>query len=185
MTDRSSMRIFAFLFMGFAFLAACEPEPVEVALPPGIDSLPSESAQNAVIVYSDSGKVKMKLYAVQLDRYVSKSIIVFPKGVKVDFYDDSLKVNSKLKADHGVRYEKDGKMEARRNVEVVNINNEKLNTNHLIWEEATERIYTNDSVRITKGDEVIYGDGLESNQDFTRYKILKVRGMIRLKDGEE
>ena len=148
-------------------------------------NLPSESMEDAEIMYSDSAKVKMKLMAVQLDRFVDKDYIEFPRGVKIIFYNDSLKVNSQMKADYGIRYEKEGKMEAKRNVEVVNVNGEKLNTEHLIWEEAKDLIHTEAFVKITTNDEIIYGDGLESNRDFTKYKILHPKGTINVKDEAE
>ena len=37
-------------------------------------------------------------------------------------------------------------------------------------------------VKITTADEIIFGDGFESNQDFTKYKIFKIRGTISLKN---
>ena len=148
-------------------------------------NLPSETAKDAEIIYSDSGQVKMKLLAVQLDRYVDKNYIVFPKGVKIDFYDDSLNVSSKLKADYGIRYDKDEKMEVKRNVEVVNVKGEKLNTEHLIWDGKKHLIYTEAFVKITRGEEVSYGDGLESNEDFTRYHIKHFQGSFYLKDGQD
>ena len=145
--------------------------------------LPSETMLDAEILYSDSGKVKMKLTGPHLDTYSGdKPYIEFPKGVNVLFYDDSMKVNSRLKADYGIRYEKEGKMEVKRNVEVVNIKNEKLNTEDLIWEEAKDKIYTDAFVKITTKDEVMYGDGLESNQDFTKYRIKNIKGTINLQN---
>ena len=147
-------------------------------------NLPSESMRDAEIIYSDSGKVEMKLTGAQLDRYVDKQYIEFPKGMKILFYDDSMKVSSQVKADYGIRYEQEKKMEAKRNVEVVNVKGEKLNTEHLIWDEAKDSIYTKAFVKITTGDEVMYGDGLESNQDFTKYRIKNIKGMFNLKDEE-
>lgn len=127
----------------------------------------------------------MKLTAVQLDRYTEdEPYIEFPKGVEVFFYDDSMKINSQLKADYGIRYEKKGKMEAKRNVEVVNVKGEKLNTEHLILDETNDKIYTEAFVKITTKDEVMYGDGLESNQDFTKYKIKNIKGTFNLKEDE-
>src|ERR1051325_4111010 len=84
---------------------------------------PTETMKDAEIIYSDSAKVKMKLTGPVLNRFsnTDKPYIEFPNGVNVLFYDDSMKINSKLKADYGIRYEKEGKMEAKRNVEVVNI----------------------------------------------------------------
>ena len=41
-------------------------------------------------------------------------------------------------------------------------------------------VFTEDFVKITTKDEVIYGEVLESNQDFTKYTIKKIRGTIML-----
>ena len=145
-------------------------------------NLPSETMMDADIMYSDSGKVKMKLMAVQLDRYNDKDYIEMPRGMKILFYDDSMKVNSRVKADYGIRHEKEGKMEAKRNVEVVNVKGEKLNTEHLYWDENKKLIYTDEFVKITTKNEVMYGDGLESNEDFTKYKIKNIKGTMSIKD---
>ena len=147
--------------------------------------LPSETMKGAEILYSDSAKIKMKLTGPQLDRYEGeKPHIVFSKGVNILFYDDSMHLSSTLKADYGIRYESEGKMEAKKNVEVVNIKGEKLNTERLQLDEAKNRIFTDEFVKITHGDEVIYGDGLESNQDFTKYRIKNIKGSFNLKDEE-
>src|ERR1035437_5248714 len=64
-------------------------------------NLPSETMKDAEIMYSDSGKVKMKLMAVQLDRFVGdKEYIEMPRGMHILFYDDLMKVSSRLKADY-------------------------------------------------------------------------------------
>jgi LPS export ABC transporter protein LptC len=139
--------------------------------------------KDAEIIYSDSAVVKMKLTGPKLDRYSGeKPHIIFPQGMNILFYDDSMKVISRLKADYGIRYESDGIMEAKRNVEVINVKGQKLNTEDLILNEAKDSIYTNVFVKITEGDEVIYGDGLKSNSDFTKWKIMNVKGMFNLKD---
>ena len=179
---------FFFLFSFFFFLiASCHTDIQTINQVTASDKThPEQTMKEAEILYSDSGKVKMKLTGPHLDTYSGdKPYIEFPKGVNVLFYDDSMKVNSRLKADYGIRYEKEGKMEVKRNVEVINIKNEKLNTEDLIWEEAKDKIYTDAFVKITTKDEVMYGDGLESNQDFTKYKIKNIKGVISLQDEDK
>ena len=53
-----------------------------------------------------------------------------------------------------------------------------LNTEHLIWLQKEEKIYTEEFVKITTPDEIIYGDGLEANQQFTKYRIKNIKGTI-------
>jgi LPS export ABC transporter protein LptC len=75
-------------------------------------------------------------------------------------------------------------MEARYAVEVINKNGEKLETEKLIWDEANKKIYTDAFVKITTPNQVISGKGLESNQDFTKYEIKKITGIINIKNNE-
>ena len=176
---------FLFLFMlagGLLFFPSCRTDIQTINQITSVKNFPSESTKDGDIVYSDSGKIKMKLTGKQIDRYVDKKYIDFPQGMQIFFYDDSMKINSQLKADYGIRYETEGKMEAKRNVEVVNVKGEKLNTEHLIWDEVKDSIYTKAFVKITNGNEVIYGDGLESNRDFTVYRIKNIKGVINLEN---
>ena len=167
------------------WLCSCENDIETINIITSRNKFPSESGKNMEVIYSDSAKVKLKLTSPQMDRYSGPSpYIELPKGVKVEFYDDSMKVKSKLTANYAIRYENERKMEAKRDVVVVNEKGEKLNTEHLIWDELKQRIYTSEFVKITTDEEVIYGEGLESNQDFTQYKIQNIKGTISINDHE-
>jgi LPS export ABC transporter protein LptC len=73
-------------------------------------------------------------------------------------------------------------LEAKNDVVVINENGEKLNTEQLFWDQKEQKITSNTFVKITRKTEIIMGDGLESNQDFTRYKIKKIRGTLQVKN---
>ena len=60
---------------------------------------------------------------------------------------------------------------------------ESWKTNHpdfkyMFWDEKKELIFTNKKVTITTDKEVIYGEGLTSNLDFSVYTLKKVHGKI-------
>ncbi|HRG51298.1 MAG TPA: LPS export ABC transporter periplasmic protein LptC, partial [Bacteroidia bacterium] len=76
------------------------------------------------------------------------------------------------------------KMEAKRNVVVINVKGEKLNTEHLIWDAVTKKIYTKEFVKITTKDEVLLGEGLTADQDFSKYTILHPTGTIAINDSD-
>ncbi len=144
---------------------------------------PDITSQNIAVYYSDSGMVQAKLTGPQMDNYMAANPYVeFPKGFKMLFYDEQMKVSSWLRANYGIRREKEKTMEAKGDVVVVNEKGEQLNAEHLIWEEEKQLIHSDKFVKITTADEIIFGDGFESNQDFTKYKIFKIRGTISLKD---
>ena len=106
----------------------------------------------------------------------------FKKGIKVVFLDKDKKPETNMQADYAIKSEKEGVVEAKNNVIVKNNRNETLNTEHLIWDETKDLIKSDAFVKITTPDKIIMGDGLESNQSFTKYKILKIKGTINLKD---
>ncbi len=177
------MRYFPLIFFVTLLFSSCENDIEKVNLITQKEKLPLESASNAEIVYSDSARVKVKMTAPQLDRYSGDDpYIELPKGMLLWFFDDSMKVKTKLSADYAIRHENKKIMEARKHVVVVNERGEKLETEHLTWDEKEQKIRTKDFVKITTATDVLMGDGLESNQDFTEYKILKPSGTFSQKD---
>lgn len=150
--------------------------------------LPVQSDVNVEIMYSDSARVRAKLTGPKLDRYAGvKPYMELPKGLEIIFYDEHHKEQTKLTADYGIGFDSGNgmeHMEAKRNVVVINQKGDKLNTEHLIWNAITKKIFTDEFVKITTKDEIIWGDGLVANQDFSDYTIKNVRGQINVKDEE-
>ena len=142
---------------------------------------PVETGIDEQILYSDSAHVKVRLLTPLLLHFVKDtSYIEFPKGLHAYFFNDSGKTTTELKANYGIRYESVSRMEVKNNVELTNVKGEKLTTQHLTWDEQRKLIYTNDFVKIVTAREIIYGDGLESNQDFSQYNIKHPKGSLKV-----
>src|ERR1035437_3390975 len=93
--------LYFLLFTFYFLLSSCQTDIKTIIQLDSGKNLPSETMKDAEIMYSDSGKVKMKLMAVQLDRFVGeKEYIEMPRGMHILFYDDLMKVSSRLKADY-------------------------------------------------------------------------------------
>jgi len=138
---------------------------------------PVETGTNVELLYSDSANMKVKMNAPEMNSYEGeKKYVEMPKGITLLFYDDTMGISSKLTGNYAIRYEQTGMMEAKNNVIVVNNIGDKLSTEHLVWDEQNQKLYTNSHVRITTEDEILEGEGLTSNRDFTEYKILKPVG---------
>ncbi len=148
--------------------------------------LPAESSYDVEFLYSDSAQVRSKLSAAQVDRYLGKKpYFEMIQGMKVIFYDEYPNEQSRLTANYGIGNDKGGgleTLEARDNVVVINEKGERLNTEQLTWNGVTKKIYTDKFVKITTKNEVIWGDGLEANEDFSEYEIKKVKGQINITD---
>jgi LPS export ABC transporter protein LptC len=174
-------KTFYILALFLAWLYSCENDKSKVDLITKKNYLPVESAENIEILYSDSANLKAKLNAPVMNNYASdKSYVEMPKGINLKFFDDSLQIISTLTANYAISREKEDVMEARNNVVIVNQKGEQLNTEHLIWDKKSKKIYSDVFAKITTKDEIIYGNGFESNEDFTKYKILQVKGVFNV-----
>lgn len=172
-----------------SFITSCENDIDEVnSITAEIQKkLPLQSSKNAEYIYSDSAIVRAKLIAPQIDNYGGKKpYMELPFGMNVVFFQQDKKEQTKLTANYGIGYDNGNgvieKMEAKGNVIVINEKGEKLNTEHLIWNTFTKKIYTDAFVKITTKDQVICGDGMEADQDFSEYQIKNVTGTFDVND---
>ncbi len=143
----------------------------------------TQEGTNVTINYTDSGHLKASIFAPSLIGYKKdgQDIVKMPKGVKGDFFNSLGEQESTLTAERGISYQSKKITEVWQNVVVTNIKGEKLNTEKLTWNQNTGKIYTDKFVRITTATEILTGEGMEAEQDFTKWVILKPRGIISVK----
>jgi LPS export ABC transporter protein LptC len=172
---------------GFGLLVvlwSCTNDLKDVMALPKTRLTPDQEGDSVTMLYTDSARLRLMVKANRMlvfSKNVKEPFTVLPKGVFVTFFDEDETISATLKADYGVRFDLSKRMEARYNVVVVNRKGERLETEKLVWDENRERIYTDAFVKITTGKEVIMGNGMESNQDFSKYEIKKVTGQFHLK----
>jgi LPS export ABC transporter protein LptC len=168
--------------------SACENDMKQIeALTQKAELVPTESSTNLNVIFSDSGAMEYRLKAQQMDHYVlgvKEPYSEFPKGVYIESYDKNNRVKSTMKADYAIRHETSKKMEARYKIEIVNENGERLNTEHLVWNEETHQIISDTYVEIRTSKEVIQGTGMVANEDFSEWEIQKVSGTIPIDEKE-
>lgn len=142
--------------------------------------LNTERADSVTIIYSKEGITKAQLFAKTFNHVqdAKPPYIEMKNGIKVLFYNDSMNLQSTLLAKYGRYFEQSGNVLVRDSVVVYNIKKEQLNTEELIWNEKLQKFYTDKFVKITTPTQIIYGNGLESNQNFSDYTILKMKGII-------
>lgn len=182
----SSKFILPFVLL-FALLQSCTNDLKDVMALPSTKLSPSQVGDSVTLLYTDSAMLKIMLQANRMlvfTKDVSEPFTILPKGVYVTFFNNEENVSATLKANYGVRYENSQRMEARYAVEVVNAEGTKLETERLVWDQSSRRIYTDAFVKITTADEIIMGKGMESNQDFSRYELKQVTGQIQLKQDD-
>lgn len=186
-TQRSSFIPRCLLYIIFVvWVTSCENNMNTVKLITSQDKNLQDVEDNASIFYTDSAKIKFHLTTPRIENYEGTDpYVLFPKGITIDFYDDSGNINGHLEADYAIRHLNTKLMEGDNNVRIVNRNGDKLNTEQLFWDENKHKIYTNKFVTIKTAREILYGNGLISNEDFTQYKITDLRGTIQVDNPED
>ncbi|MCB0408633.1 MAG: LPS export ABC transporter periplasmic protein LptC [Flavobacteriales bacterium] len=164
-------------------LYSCENDIDEVNAITADANQPIRTGKDVELIYSEKANAKIKVKAPQMKEFAGeKNYMEMPAGIEVFFYDSLQKVTTTLTANYAINRVSENIMEAKNDVIVINEKGEKLNTEHLVWIQDSAKIYSDEFVKITTADEILMGDGLEANEDFTKYKILKLKGIINLKD---
>ena len=140
-----------------------------------------EIARDVELIFSDSGRIQVFLQApLVVRRQGSDPVVEMTRGIKATFYDQRGRVNSYLTAREAYRYPRKRLMQVKGDVVVTNTDGDSLFTERLQWEEQKGRISSDAYVRIVRPDEVLYGDGLESDDRFENYRILNTRGSFKV-----
>lgn len=171
---QNSFKIAAALFVGCFFVCSCENDIHEVQNL-NQKSIGIEEGKQIEAYMSEGGKVKAKLMAPVMLRYQRDTPKVeFPKTLRVDFYNDSTKVESKLFAKYGRYLENENKVFLRDSVIVFNMTGDTLLCKELYWDQLKAKFYTDKKVIIRKPDQKLYGTGMDADQDFKNITIRKV-----------
>lgn len=143
---------------------------------------PAREAENVEHLYTENGKIKVKMLADQLFEKQNGDR-EFPKGLYIEFYDEFGKLESTIKANQAFFNKEEELWRGLGAVEVINVKkSEQLNTEELFWKPKDKRIFTDKFVTIRLQNDVIYGEGLEAAQDLSSYRILKPSGNLQVKE---
>lgn len=177
------LRQFSFLIL-LSSLLSCKNDVSKMKSMLNQEVLNSENALDVTIYYSKEGHTKAQLTTPLFKHVITSNptYVEMPKGLFVSFFDDSLKKISSLSSKYGKLFEHNNNVLVRDSVVVKNDKNEMLETEELIWNEKEQTFFTEKFVKISTPSQVIYGDGLESNQTFTQYKIRNVKGILAVEN---
>lgn len=177
------IRIGAFLAISCGLLVlACKESIKETRQVFTQDDLAVEVGKEVEILYSDSAVVRVRVLGPTLHNHSGRERPrqEFPEGIKMEFLLPDLSVRSVLTAKMATRYQEEGRIVARDSVVLTTIKQERLETEELSWDEKTSKIRTDKFVKVTQPGEIIYGYGLEAEQDFSYWRILVPKGRIKV-----
>jgi len=156
---RYSTLLLPFYFLLFTFcLISCENDPGDIELWTKKTDL-IEEAKTVESYLSQSGVMKAKLTAPVMFRYQRDTVYTeFPNTLHVDFYDDSVRVESWLTAKYGIYYDNLNKVFLRDSVTVINNEGDTLRCPELWWDQNQQKFYTDKPARLDGKDKHITGN---------------------------
>jgi LPS export ABC transporter protein LptC len=164
-----SIRVLYYLVMIGFLLSACSKESGEdITFVKG--RVPDEVFTDFVTQESDSGLVRWRLTAPKANRFNDENLVVLDKP-KIEFYDDSGKLQTTLTSESGEYFENKSDMLAYGAVVVQSVDGDVLETDSLLWMNNEERIISNSFVKLTRGKDVVTGYGLECDQSLSSVDI--------------
>ena len=170
--------------VGAILLSSCKTDIQIVNALTEREQVPSLVYENIEILYTENGKIRIRVLAPEsmYYQYAEEPYNEFPKGITVYNYDDSLNIESTITANYAIFYEKEELWNARYDVVAQNNKGQILNTEQLFWNQKTKKIYSNDMVKLTSDDDVIFGEGMDSDEDFNDWVVRKPSGKIYLEE---
>jgi len=170
----------------FCLVSSCQNDLNEVMALTSGNGRQEDRAEDVTIINSKDGKIKMRAFAREFVRNSSAkpAYIDMNGNLKAEFYNDSGKVENVLTADSSRYYEAAGNVLVWDSVQIVTSKGERLNTSELIWNASIQKFFTEKPVRITTSSEVLYGNGMEANSDFTWYRIMNTKGTVQVNKGD-
>ncbi|MFA7359484.1 MAG: LPS export ABC transporter periplasmic protein LptC [Candidatus Kapaibacterium sp.] len=166
---------YIFLLLFGIMFSSCENKFVPPKTDLNSDDIPEQESWNSSVAFSDSGKVKAILRAGHIMAFNKKGYTTIDSGAKVDFYRDMVIVST-LTSRRGKILEPSKNIEIYDSVVVINNEGSILKTQKLFWDNQTQKVSTEEYVKIKTPKEEVEGIGFISDQNLKNYTIFKVTG---------
>lgn len=149
------------------------------------DTLSGVIADSITFFRSDSGVVRMELYAPRFVRMDNEEdVMEFPLGFHVFMYDRQHQLTTELLAGYGKSHG-DELLEARDSVVVRRSEDgQVMYSDMLFWYQKQKMIYTRSHVRIITNGKDIEADSLVAQEDFSEYTMYSGSALLDVDDEE-
>ena len=166
---------------------SCKNDIQNVVKVEAVEKLPELLGNDIVLRQSENGEVVLSIFAKKFVKFSNetKKYTEFPEGIEVVHFSKFPDTLSKISANYAVNYDEKEIWEAKGNVIAKNTKNEILNTEYLVWDQKKRIIYSNKHVQVTTPNDIIMGQGFESDEQFNNWKITKVTGIFTLDETSE
>lgn len=177
--------IVSVLFSGLLVFSGCGKSKTEVeSLEIDPEKIVSMRTLDVNTLISDSGVTKYRITAkdwIIFDR-AKNPYWFFPEKLHLEKFDSIYQVEASIDADTAYYFKNEKLWHLIGNVKVVNVDDEKFETEELFWDQRKQKIYSDKFIHIEQKDLIIEGVGFDSNESMTKYSIRNTSGIIPMKD---
>lgn len=102
----------------------------------------------------------------------------FPQGIHLEKFNLAMRPEATIDCDSATYFKNRQLWRLDGYVNIRNTLGEKFLTNQLFWDQRQQKIYSDSFIHIERQNKVIEGYGFESNENMTRYNVLRVSGIF-------
>ena len=174
----------AILFI--AMLFSCKNDMKNIVKISEIETMPELSGENMYLEETVYGKKTLSVFTPELQKFSRENSqydtprTIFPEGIHVVHFSDFPDTLSMIRANYAILFEDTETWEAQGNVRAQNAKGELLQTEFLVWDQKNGVIFSTQQVQITTEDDVIFGYGFRSDDNFENWEIQQVTGVFSL-----
>ncbi len=169
-----------------AMLYSCQNRIEDVRQMNRKDFAPQVQERGVNLIYTDSGKVALKLRSPLMLDYGQLDFPYreFPKGVHVTFFGDQHKKNT-VDADYAIVYPKTNLIDLRGHVKIVTADSTILKSAQLYWDRERKWVFTDTDFTIKMENGTLNkGKGFDSNEKFSNFISRSNTGTHYIEDQE-
>lgn len=144
---------------------------------------PISTTYDSETIITDSGKIRVIMKSPIVEHYIKDiEYLEMAKGINVIFYDSLGNVSSTIVSNYAISNQNTMVIKAKHDVIATNSVGQKLFTEELVWDQRNKRIYSEVDVKVVTDDKVLWGDGMEADEEFNEWTIIKPKGDIMIKN---
>jgi LPS export ABC transporter protein LptC len=152
---------------------------------PGATSgeLPDQEVSDFMVTETDAGKPEWTLHARSAAMFNARNVLS-ARGVRIDFFDEKGERSSTLTAREGEMHQIRRDMEARGNVVLQTTEGTRMSTESLRFLNRTQKIVSDEFVRVERQGDVLTGYGFESDPELKHFEFKRqVKAVVRTRSG--
>ena len=149
-------------------------------------NLPSQTVKDATVRRSTSGNVQMVMTTPLVQKFTTPdNRTLYPEGLQVEFLNTDGSKRAYLWALRAEELTDNNLVRAHDSVVIIDYENgDTVYLKNLTWNREEGRMFSNDLIRSVNGKRLTYGDGFESDEQFTNPQIFHQRGTIEWNENQ-